>query len=186
MSRSHEAPPALGLDASTPDDLVGQWLVLLTPPQKTKAAARMLLDMGVGYYLPMEDVMRRWGRPQKKRYLTLPLWPGYLFANVTDSLQRIEVLDHDRQTVYSHIDVTNQRELARELSMIHDVLGKATNVRTHAIEAGKTYEVETGAFRGHRGPCIATTPKTVTIVLTILGQAITVELDPEETALQVA
>ena len=58
--------------------------VYRTPPQKEKAAAKELRQLGVKAYVPMEDRQRRTGHHTKKTVtVKTPIAPGYIFAGRT-------------------------------------------------------------------------------------------------------
>ena len=54
------------------------WWALYTRHQHEKVVAEMLLAKGLDVFLPLYETQRRW--KDRRKMLTLPLFPGYLFV----------------------------------------------------------------------------------------------------------
>jgi transcription antitermination factor NusG len=66
------------------DPIIGMspvWLALWTKPRAEKAVARTLESQSVPLWLPTMRVTRRWS--DRLREVTLPLFPGYVFAQAS-------------------------------------------------------------------------------------------------------
>lgn len=67
-----------------------RWLVFYTRARAEKVSERQVFEKGIQVFLPKCVVVRQW-KDRKKR-VTLPLFPNYIFALV-DEYERIEVLE---------------------------------------------------------------------------------------------
>ena len=54
------------------------WCCLYTRPRHEKSMAALCEQRGIGHYLPLRRVVRRYRSGKKERWL--PLFPGYLFC----------------------------------------------------------------------------------------------------------
>ena len=57
------------------------WYALYTRPRHEKAVCHSLTTQGVEAFLPVHDVLSRW--KDRRKWVTMPLFPGYLFVNVS-------------------------------------------------------------------------------------------------------
>jgi transcription antitermination factor NusG len=74
-----------------PDAAVHPWFAVQTRPRHEKKIASSLGEKGVGVFLPIVSVLHNWS--DRRRWLQLPLFAGYVFVQIPDALeQRIRVL----------------------------------------------------------------------------------------------
>lgn len=59
----------------------GRWLALWTKPRAEKVAARAMRSLSVPAWLPTYSSRRQWS--DRRKVVALPLFPGYLFAQVS-------------------------------------------------------------------------------------------------------
>ena len=79
--------PSVTSEASEHDDLA--WCATYTRHQHEKVAAEMLSAKGIEVFLPVYRSVRQW--KDRKKLLTLPLFPCYLFVRGAVS-RRLEIL----------------------------------------------------------------------------------------------
>ena len=60
-----------------------QWFAVWTRSRQEKTSAAMLAALGVPHFLPLIDEERRWS--DRKKMVSLPLFPGYLFVQIANS-----------------------------------------------------------------------------------------------------
>jgi len=65
------------------------WYVTYTCPRHEKYVAQQLIERNIGSFLPLYTSVRRW-KDRRKR-LELPLFPGYVFVQMTDR-NRLDIL----------------------------------------------------------------------------------------------
>lgn len=157
------------------DPAVGPWWLVYTKPRNEKALAEDLDRMGVGCFLPLAHVRRRYsGRSVE---VALPLFPSYLFFRGGED-QRLASLKTNR--VVSVIRVVDQARLDADLRNVHLACNSEQPVDLYAgIRAGRRCRVIAGALQGlegvvlqRRGLC------RVYVGVEVLGQSAQLEIDP--------
>ena len=59
------------------------WLVAYTKPRHEKKSAEALRISGIEVFLPLQRQLKTWS--DRKKMIESPLFPGYLFVNVTEN-----------------------------------------------------------------------------------------------------
>ena len=111
------------------------WYLLYTRPQCEKKIASSLEERGIGHYLPLERKLRIWS--DRKKLMEMPLFPSYVFIELTESRDYFMGLETDGVVGYvkfgkaiAKVDakVVNNLKLVAEcgvgLEVISDVLQK--------------------------------------------------------------
>lgn len=85
----------IGIDSPVrtpaPDAAVHPWFAVQTRPRHEKKIASSLREKRVGVFLPIVSVLHDWS--DRRRWLQLPLFAGYVFVQIPDALEeRIRVL----------------------------------------------------------------------------------------------
>jgi transcription antitermination factor NusG len=113
----------------------GVWTVAECRPQHWRAAQRDIEESGEAYaFVP--TIQQRRVYQGKRRIFDVPLWPGYVFANL---LKFNYDCTRDAFGVYALVDVYDQSRLARELE----------NIRL-AIECDSVRSSFVGVIKGDR------------------------------------
>jgi transcription antitermination factor NusG len=60
-----------------------RWFAVWTRSRQEKSSAAMLEAIGIPHFLPLIDEERRWS--DRKKMVSLPLFPGYLFVQIANS-----------------------------------------------------------------------------------------------------
>jgi transcription antitermination factor NusG len=63
------------------------WLALQVTPRHENSVDRMLGVAGHDHFLPLRNVRRRWS--DRTKVSELPLFPGYVFCKIRDSLMKV-------------------------------------------------------------------------------------------------
>ena len=153
----------------------GRWWVVHTKARNEKALAADLESLGIGYFLPLARVRRKYGG--RTAHVRIPLFPGYLFlCGGTD--ERYATLTTHR--VANVIDVVDQEGLKNDLRRICRTVSSDVPVDVYpGIRRGRRCRVIRGSLRGlegvvlrRRGVC------RVYVAVEMLGQSAEVEIDP--------
>jgi transcription antitermination factor NusG len=151
-----------------------RWYALRTAPSAEKRVAERLRRNGIEEFLPTWVETSRWSDRQKQ--VTRPLFAGYLFAlfdraNATTILQTAGVLQ-----------ILGTDELSAipddEIAALRAVVDSPHAIERCPYVAGATVTVERGPFAGIKGIVTRTRGSALlTIPITILGRAVSVEID---------
>ena len=153
----------------------GRWWAVHTKARNEKALAADLKSLGIGCFLPLTRVRRKYGG--RTTHVRMPLFPGYLFlCGETD--ERHATLTTHR--VASVIDVADPEGLKDDLRQIYRTVSSDVPVDVYpGIRRGRQCRVIRGSLRGlegvvlrRRGVC------RVYVAVEMLGQSAEVEIDP--------
>lgn len=175
-----EPPPVLSPRAQTVQGLIGRWEVIQCFTNHEAKIAWRLLDAGIGYCLPMEQV-RKWKGERRVDEMRV-LFRGYVFACAEDVAQLRWDFDRRREeSVIGFIPVPNQRGLVRDLSGFDYALKyDAERFVRGTVKAGIKCHVEEGAYMGHDGVIDRITGKGYAVLqIAALGQFGSVEVPVE-------
>ena len=127
------------------------WWCLHTKPRQEKATARVLLDRGLAYFLPMTTKVSRTPRGRKIRS-TVPLFPNYLFL-LGGRRARLEAFQGN--TLANVLDVPDQGCLDRDLRQLHRLLSTGLPVApVEDFPAGTRIRISSGPLQGAVGTVI--------------------------------
>ena len=154
----------------------GDWCAIHTRHQHEKSVAALLSRQGFEVFLPTYDTVRRWS--DRKKQITLPLFPGYLFA-VDEARRRLQVLS----TPGVHIILTSGKVPAvipnEEIAAIRRVVESPLRVEPHRfLKRGDAVRIKSGPLAGLEG-IVSREKDSFRVVLSIelLGQSAAVEID---------
>jgi transcription antitermination factor NusG len=155
------------------------WWALYTRHQHEKTVAEMLSNKGFDVFLPLYDSMRRW--KDRKKLLSLPLFPGYVF--VRGGLSRKL---HVVSTPGVHMILYRGEQVAiipdNEIQAIRTAVDGHYRVEPHPfLKCGDRVRVIRGSLEGVEG--ILTRKKNlVRLVLSVdmLAQSVAVEVNASD------
>ena len=126
----------------------------------------------ISHYLPLRSETKKYQR--RKVTVTKPLFPGYLFANITPAT-RLTLLKSNN--LLRTIDTNDPRTLVRELVYVRRALRITPDLETApALTAGTKVRVKRGPLAGVEGVVTCIRAKTrVMINVDMVGQAVIVE-----------
>jgi transcription antitermination factor NusG len=151
------------------------WLAFYTLARREKDLMRKLEVAGVPFYAPL--VRRRLhtaGGRVRQSYV--PLFPGYVFAPVTDE-QRREALGTN--TVARWISVADERMLVHDLRAIKRLIDSERPLTPEArLEPGQEVRVKSGPLRGLEGQVIKRRgSQRLVVAVRLLNQGVSMELE---------
>jgi transcription antitermination factor NusG len=175
-----EPPPMLSPRAQTIDGLSGRWEIIQCYTNHEAKIAWRLLELGIGYCLPMERVRKFKG--ERRVEMTRVLWSGYVFACAEDVSQLRWEFDRRReQSAIGFISVPDQRGLVRDLSTFDFALKFDSErfVRGRVVN-GIRCRVDEGSYMGFEGVVERITGKGYAVLeIKALGQFGSVEVPVE-------
>jgi len=152
----------------------GRWWLVHTKPRNEKALAGDLGRMGIGYFLPLARVKRRYSG--RTVHAELPLFPGYLFLCGGDD-ERYATLCTNRAA--NVIAVSDQDRLRADLMQVFRVTASDEPVDLYpGIRSGRRCRVIRGPLKGLEGVVIRRRDICrVYVAVEVLGQSAEVEID---------
>lgn len=157
------------------DFYAGRWWLVHTRSRQEKALAADLDRLGIGYFLPLTPVRRRYGRRVFK--LHIPLFPCYLFLCGGGDERYATLMTHRAAQV---IEVFDQERFRFELRQIHLLTTSGAPADLYpGLRRGCRCRVTGGSLAGlegvvlrRRGFC------RVYVGVEVLGQSAELEIDP--------
>jgi transcriptional antiterminator RfaH len=153
-----------------------RWHVLHTKPRQEKAVARALQARGVSHYLPLQRVVRYYGR--RKRLIESPLFASYVFLYGPLEATYFATATKRVATV---IAVHDQERFGRELDQIHTALTNGADLRgAKYLAVGRRVRITAGPFRGIEGLIEESArPQRLLLQVAALGRATSLEIDAD-------
>ena len=156
------------------------WWVLHSRPRCEKRIRDGLTAQGQQAYLPCRNSRRIY--PSKSVTFTVPLFPGYVFA---------QICHHEKSAVLSKLPVAgvltvvDQFRFQQQLEDLKRVLHTGVEpVPCPFIETGRRVKITSGKFKGTEGLVVRRSGKTRLILsIDILQQSVEVELEADLVAL---
>jgi len=154
----------------------GHWWVVHTKARHEKVLSWELEILGIGYFLPLVRVQRRYGG--RSTFVRIPLFPGYLFLCGGLNEREAVLRSHRAANV---IKVADQESLKGSLRQIYRTITSDVPVDLYpGIRVGRMCRIIRGALMGLEGIVInRRSVCRVSIAVPILGQSAEVEVDPE-------
>lgn len=134
------------------------WRVFYAKPRAEKKVEERLLAGGKEVFLPMRTAVRQWSDRKKK--VSVPLFPGYIFAHVTER-ERLDVLEDDgvvRTVAFGGTLATARQDEIDTLKRLQAMPDRIEAVEKRAYPAGTEVIVTNGPLNGVRG-CVTGHPK---------------------------
>jgi transcription termination/antitermination protein NusG len=134
------------------------WRVFYAKPRSEKKVEERLVASGKDVFLPMRTAMRQWSDRKKK--VSVPLFPGYIFAHVTER-ERLDVLEDDsivRTLSFGGTLAAARQEEIDALKLLQTMPDRIEAVEKRAFPAGSEVIVINGPLNGLRG-CVTGHPK---------------------------
>jgi transcriptional antiterminator RfaH len=125
------------------------WYVIYTKPRHEKKVASYLDELNIQHFLPTLRTLRIW--PGKKKYMTLPLFPSYVFVKLDDVRNYFESLRIPG--VLHYVRVGSQIATISEV-IIHKLQsfvtrgGQDIEVSAERFDPGRVLHIERGPFAG--------------------------------------
>jgi len=118
--------------------LKNDWYVIYTKPRHEKKIVEKLAELEIENFLPLTKVLRNWH--DRKKYITMPLFPSYVFVRQADIATIHKVLKIDGVLYFVRI--------GRNLAVVGDDVIRSINL---FVSSGVNVEVSTRKFdRGRK------------------------------------
>jgi transcription antitermination factor NusG len=152
-----------------------KWLAFYTLARREKDLMRKLEAASVPFYSPL--VRRRLHTAGGRvRFSYVPLFPGYVFAPVTDD-QRREALATN--TIARWISVRDERMLVHDLRSIKRLIDSQRPLTPEArLKPGQEIRVKSGPLRGLEGTVVRRRgSERLVVAVRLLNQGVSMELE---------
>lgn len=152
------------------------WLVAYTRPRHECAVARQLQSKDVRFLLPKFARISHWS--DRTRQVMEPLFPGYVFVNVSDG-ERVRVLQ--TAGVVNILSMGDKPAPLRreEVAMLQECMARPYAVKPHEfLRVGQRVRVKHGPFAGWEG-ILARKKNSARLVVGLeqIMQSVSVDLD---------
>jgi transcriptional antiterminator RfaH len=126
------------------------WCVLYTKPNHEKKVDEQLRKMNLSSYLPTVKKLKTWC--DRKKYVDIPLFPSYVFVQITDLQQYYKSLKIDG--VLNYVRVGNRIARVSE-SIISDIRSVVINgsdieISSERFLSGTDLIIKEGPFAGFK------------------------------------
>jgi transcription antitermination factor NusG len=152
------------------------WWALYTRHQHEKTVAEILMAKGFEVFLPLYDSVRRWN--DRKKLLTLPLFPCYVFVRGGLN-RRLQVVT----TPGVHMILSRGEQVAMipedEIAAVRRTVGASFRVEPHPfLKCGERVRVIRGSLEGVEG-ILLRKKNLIRLILSVdmLAQSVAVEID---------
>jgi transcription antitermination factor NusG len=152
------------------------WYVLRVSSKSEKRVAQVCDYHGLPHYLPLREYRRIYQR--RKVAVLKPLFPGYVFADLTEESRGIVLRTNH---VLRMILPSDQEQLVRELEQIQKALQVDPQLSADSgLHTGVRVRIVAGAFRGVEG-IIEKLCKGASVWLNVemVGQSVPVAISPD-------
>lgn len=161
------------------------WMVVRTKARCEKKFAEYCAKRGCQYYLPLRRSIRRY-RTRSVEFM-VPLFPGYVFAQVAPS-QKLLLQESTHTATVLVPDSAMESQLVDELNGVQ-LLVRATSegelVVRPEIQRGRAVWVRSGPLSGMSGIVIHRKNKTRLVVnVEMIGQSVMIDMDVDELILE--
>jgi transcription antitermination factor NusG len=157
-------------------DRTPRWYAIHTRYQNEQAVAKSLLNKGFCVFLPTYNSLHRWS--DRKKLVTLPLFPGYLFF--ADEISRwIQILSTPGVNAIIRIGNVPAEIPNDEVVAIRRVVESTLCAEPHPfLSSGDLVRIRSGPLEGLEG-IVSRKKDALRLVLSIriLGQSAAVEID---------
>lgn len=138
-------------DALLAADLDCAWFAVHTRPRHEKKVAGELDWKGIQAFLPMAVTRRQWS--DRQRLIHLPLFPGYVFVLLPESLEsRVAVLRTNGVVGFVGANGTGTPVSSGEMEAVRKVLQEGLAVDAHPyLRVGQRVRIRGGSLNGVEG-----------------------------------
>ena len=131
--------------------LAAEWYALQTRPRHEKVVKHSLESAGIETFLPVCPQIRSWS--DRRKVVELPLFPGYIFARTTWSLQaRVRVFQTNGVVAF----VGPRKEATpipeQQIDAVRSLVGAQAELHQHPyLTVGQRVRIRNGALQGLEG-----------------------------------
>ena len=135
------------------DEIQAKWFAVYTKYKREKLIAKELERKGIECYLPIQKVLRQWGR--KKKWVELPLLNCYVFVKITKPLYvKVREPEHVVQFVHFSRNIISIPD--SEIDTLKKILQEDVSIERveGAYSVGDEVEIIAGNLLGLKGKLI--------------------------------
>lgn len=160
------------------------WYAIYVRPRSEKKVAKVLSDVGIDHYLPLQRSLRKWS--DRKKWIDMPLIPGYCFVHL-DLADRLQVLT--LPNVVQFVRFNGQPALIQpsHIEFMRRMLSQTEvdfTISNQMPAPGQTVEITSGPMIGMQAEMVSEKGKSRIIVrLEALNNIIQVEVPLSQVAL---
>ncbi len=160
------------------DTVQPKWFAVYTSYKREKVALKQLQIKGVEAYLPIQKLVRKWGR--KTRVVELPLISNYLFVKITKK-EYVSVLECGYVNGFVKFSNNLLAIPEEEINTLKRILSE--NIEVSIAESrfykGDQVEITSGNLYGLKGKLVKIEgKKSVLVDLQYMGYALQLSVDP--------
>jgi len=127
-----------------------KWLVARIRPQWERIVCRQLKDWyNITHWCPFQTVKRRY--TDRIKEVKVPVFKGYVFVQVRDYPQQIQVLRTDGVTDYVRFEAVPATISDQEITLLREFLEQHEQVTVTPLMKGTTVVVQSGILEGQSG-----------------------------------
>jgi transcriptional antiterminator RfaH len=124
------------------------WYLIYTKPHRERKVGADLQEKKIEYYLPMIKSLRIWH--DRKKIIDAPLFPSYVFVNLSSPRHYFDVTNNDGFTCF--VKIGKEMAMVRA-NVINDIKllvahGKDVEVSSEEFPAGSSFVIQDGPFTG--------------------------------------
>jgi transcriptional antiterminator RfaH len=155
------------------------WYVIYTKPRQERKVAEQLSRKNISYFLPIVSSVRQWH--DRKKVVQVPLFPSYVFVNLTGVTQFFDGMESDGVCCYVRV---NREPAVVPQTVIEQIdlvvrSGQNVDVSSERFHSGQQVLICHGALTGLSGEVIQSNGKEKVLVrVSILNRNILVDLQP--------
>lgn len=153
------------------------WYAVSTRSRHEKVVEMGLFDQGVTTFLPVREVLSQW-KDRKKRVL-LPLFPGYVFTNISLPEDRLKVLKVPGVVRFISINGTPTPVPAEQIDSVQIFVREKIRFDPYPyLHEGQRVEVRRGSLKGVQGILVQKKNRfKLVLSVDLILQSISVEID---------
>lgn len=175
-SIAHCAPSTLDIE-------VKRWAAIRTSARWEKKAALSLAAAGIPVFLPTWTRVTHYRT--RKNVSQIPLFPGYLFFDESQSGALSRLSPAAKRLVVQILKPPDYASLQRELRQISEIISNHQLVREKIFGvAGETVRITRGSFKNFEGKIARQIDATNRFVLMVSFLGLSVEVEVEDCALE--
>lgn len=152
-----------------------KWHVVYTRPKSERKVAESIADLGLEFYLPLQEVVRQWSDRRKR--MEVPLFPNYVFVK-TDEVRRLSLFAIKELVNFVSIEKKPVVIREKEIVTIKRLLSKGAEIAPEEyFQVGSEVKIMKGQFAGLEGIVIRKSGKMrLMIRITAIMRAFSVNL----------
>jgi transcription antitermination factor NusG len=172
--------PAMAMELNLDDLANKQWFAVYTTCRHEKRVAEHFAHRGIEYYLPLYRSQRKW-KDGSRVILSLPLFPGYVFAHIC-RMERVPVLQVPGVLWVVGKSGSQPTPLPEfEIETLRAALDPLRVEPYPMLTAGQRVRIQAGPLAGIEGIVVRRQNSfRIVITLELIMQSIAVEVNAED------